>query len=56
VGLGMENVVIFLNHLEYFMAIGHNVWRFGIVYGDLVYFSHFGMFGLRKIWQPCCVL
>jgi hypothetical protein len=19
----------------------------------LVYFSHFGMFGPRKIWQPC---
>jgi hypothetical protein len=39
--------------LEYFMAIWHNAWQFGIVCGRLVYFSHFGMFGPRKIWQPC---
>jgi hypothetical protein len=52
-GLGMESVVIFYDHLEYFMAIWHNVWQFGIVCGHLVYFSHFGMFGPRKIWQPC---
>jgi hypothetical protein len=29
-GVGMENVVIFYNHLEYFMAIWHNVWQIGI--------------------------
>jgi hypothetical protein len=48
----MENVVIFYDHLEYFMAIWHNVWQFGKVCGHLVYFSLFGMFGPRKIWQP----
>jgi hypothetical protein len=36
-GLGIENIVIFYDHLEYFMAIGHNVWQFGIVCGHLVY-------------------
>jgi hypothetical protein len=48
----MENDVIFYDHLEYFTAIWHNVWPFGIVCGHLVYFSRFGMFGPRKIWQP----
>jgi hypothetical protein len=50
--------------LEYFTAIWytcamyghliyvHNVWPFGVVCGPLVYFSRFGMFGPRKIWQP----
>jgi hypothetical protein len=28
--------------------------QFGIVCGNLVYFSRFGMSGPRKIWQPCC--
>jgi hypothetical protein len=48
----MENVVIFYDHLEYFTAIWHNVWPFGIVSCHLVYFSRIGMFGPRKIWQP----
>jgi hypothetical protein len=38
--------------LLYFMAIWHSVWQFGIGCGHLVYYSHFGMFGPRKIWQP----
>jgi hypothetical protein len=37
-GLGMENVVIFFDHLEYFAAIWYNIWPFGIVCGHLVYF------------------
>jgi hypothetical protein len=49
----MEYVCIFDDHLEYFMDIWYNLWLFGIVCGDLVYFSHFGMLGPRKIWQPC---
>jgi hypothetical protein len=48
----MENVVMFYDNLGYFMVIWHNVWQFGIVCGILVYFSQFGMFGPRKIWQP----
>jgi hypothetical protein len=48
----MVNVGIFYDHLEYFMAIWHNLWPLGIVCGHLWYFSQFGMFGSRKIWQP----
>jgi hypothetical protein len=48
----MENVLRFYDHLEYFMAICYNLWPFGIVCGNLVYFLRFGMFGPRKIWQP----
>jgi hypothetical protein len=37
------------------------LWTFGIKYDRLIYFAHvvcghlvyFGMFGRRKIWQPC---
>jgi hypothetical protein len=45
--------------LVYFKTIWNILWPFGIIYdrlhstvcGHLVYFSHFGMFGPRKIWQ-----
>jgi hypothetical protein len=57
----MVNVGIFYDHLEYFMSIWYNLWPFCIIYGhlvyvvcgQLVYISQFGMFGPRKIWQPC---
>jgi hypothetical protein len=39
--------------LEYFTAIWYNLWPFGIACGHLVYFSQFGIFGSKKIWQPC---
>jgi hypothetical protein len=48
----MENVIIFCDHSEYFMAVWYNLWQFGTACGHLVYFPHFGMFGPRKIWQP----
>jgi hypothetical protein len=48
----MEKNSIFYDHLEYFTAILYNLWPFGIVCGHLVYFSRFGMFGQRQIWQP----
>jgi hypothetical protein len=35
------------------MAIWYNLWQLVTVGGHLVYFSHFGIFGPRKIWQPC---
>jgi hypothetical protein len=38
-GLGMENVVIFFDHLEYFTAIWYNLWPFVIVCGNLAYFN-----------------
>jgi hypothetical protein len=45
----MENVGLFL---KYITAIWYNSWPFGIVFGYLVLFFRFGMFGPRKIWQP----
>jgi hypothetical protein len=49
----MVNVVIFFDHFEYFMAIWYNLWPFGVACGQLLCISRFGMFGPRKIWQPC---
>jgi hypothetical protein len=40
-GFGMENVGLFFDHLEYFMAIWYNLWPFGLVCGHLVYFFPF---------------
>jgi hypothetical protein len=51
-GFAMENVVMFYEHWEYFSLIWYNLYPFGIFCGHLVYFSRFGMFGPRKIWQP----
>jgi hypothetical protein len=48
----MENVGIFYDHLQYFTAIWYILLPIGTVCGNLVYFSRFGMFGRRKIWQP----
>jgi hypothetical protein len=53
--LWWENVDIFYNRLEYFMAILYNSWPFGIVCGILLYFYQFDMFGPREIWQPWCL-
>jgi hypothetical protein len=35
----------------YFMAIWYNLCPFGVVCSHWVYFSHFGIFGPRTIWQ-----
>jgi hypothetical protein len=48
----MENFDKFYDRLDYFTAVWYNLWPFGIVCGHLEYFSYFGMFGPRKIWQP----
>jgi hypothetical protein len=37
----MENVGIFYDHLEYYMAIWYNLWPFVIVCDHLLYFSIF---------------
>jgi hypothetical protein len=51
-GLAMENHGILYAHLVYCTAIGNILWPFGIICGNLVYFSPFWYFGPRKIWQP----
>jgi hypothetical protein len=52
----MQNVDIFYGRLVYIMTFWYNIWPFGTVCGHLVYFSRFGMFGLRKmatlLWSP----
>jgi hypothetical protein len=48
----MENVVIFYDHVEYFLVIWHNLWPFDLVCGHWYIISCLGMFGPRKIWQP----
>jgi ABC-type spermidine/putrescine transport system permease subunit II len=47
-GLGIEKVVIFFDLLEYFTAIGYNLQPFGIVCGNLVYFSPFWYVWTKK--------
>jgi hypothetical protein len=44
--------VYFITIWNFYGHLVNNLWLFGILCGDLVYFSHFGMFGARKIWQP----
>jgi hypothetical protein len=48
----MVNVEKINDLLEYFMGKYYNLGLFGIVCGHLLYFSQFGMFAPRKIWQP----
>jgi hypothetical protein len=45
-------VPIFDDHLEFFTAVWYNLLPLGTVRGHLVYFSQFGRFKQRKIWQP----
>jgi hypothetical protein len=33
-------------------SFGINLWPFGMACSHMVYFSQFGIIGLRKIWQP----
>jgi hypothetical protein len=52
VKFGVENVVIFYDHLEYFTGIWYNLLPFGAVCCHLVHLLRFGIFRPRKIWQP----
>jgi hypothetical protein len=44
----MKNVVIFYDHLEYFLVIWNTLWPFGIVCGHLVHFSRFWSVWTKK--------
>jgi hypothetical protein len=48
----MEDAGIFYRHLVHFTVFCYISWTFGIVHGNLVYFSPFWYFVPRKIWQP----
>jgi hypothetical protein len=48
----MEDDGILYGHLVQFTLFCYILWTFGIVRGNLVYFSPFWYFAPRKIWQP----
>jgi hypothetical protein len=48
----MEDVGIFYVHLVHVMVFCYILWTFGIVCGNVEYFSPFWYFVPRKIWQP----
>jgi hypothetical protein len=49
----MEDVGIFYGHMAHCMVFSYILLTFGKVRGNLVYFSPFGYFVPRKIWQTC---
>jgi hypothetical protein len=48
----MEDVSIFYGHLVYFTVFCYILWTFGIVLGNLVYFSCFGILYQEKSGNP----
>jgi hypothetical protein len=53
--LAIEDVGIFNEHLVYFTAIWHALWRFGIFHGYLVHLSPFGMLNREKSGNPALI-
>jgi hypothetical protein len=50
--LGMENVVIYSAHLEYFMIIRYILWNLGNFIAILVFFPRFGILYQEKSGNP----
>jgi hypothetical protein len=48
----MKDVGIFYGHLVHFTVFCFILWTFGIVHGNLVYFSHFGGLYQEKSGNP----
>jgi hypothetical protein len=44
----MNDVGIFYGHLVHFKVFSYILWTFGIVHGNLTYFSRFGIFYQEK--------
>jgi hypothetical protein len=51
-GLAMEDDGIFYGHLVHFTVLCYILWTFGIVSGNLVYFSRFGILYREKSGNP----
>jgi hypothetical protein len=49
----MQWKILFYGHLAHFTDFCYILWTFGIVRGNLAYFSPFWYLAPRKIWQPC---
>jgi hypothetical protein len=52
VGLAMEYLGTFYDHLVYFTAFGNILWSFDILCGHLVYFPRFGILYQEKSGNP----
>jgi hypothetical protein len=50
--LQWKMLVYFYRHSVHFTANWYILWTSGIVCGNSVYFSHFGMLHQKIIWQP----
>jgi hypothetical protein len=48
----MEDVRIFNGHLVHFTVFCYIIWTFGVVRGNLVYFSRFGILYQEKSGNP----
>jgi hypothetical protein len=48
----MEDVGIFYGHLAHFTVFCFILWTFGVVRGNLVYISHFGILYKEKSGNP----
>jgi hypothetical protein len=48
----MEDVGIFYGHLVHFMVFCYILWTFGIVCGNFIYFSPFGILYQEKSGNP----
>jgi hypothetical protein len=48
----MEVIGIFYGDLFHFTVFCYNLWTFGIVHGNLVYFSRFGILYQEKSGNP----
>jgi hypothetical protein len=52
----MEDDGVFYGHSVHFTVFSYILWTFGIVRGNLAYFSPFWYLVPREIWQPCSYL
>jgi hypothetical protein len=51
-GLAMEDVGVFCRHLVHFRFYCYILWTFGIVRGNLAYYSSFGILYQEKSGNP----
>jgi hypothetical protein len=51
----MEDVGLFYGHLGHFRVFCCILWAFGIVRGNLVYFSRFGILYQEKSGNPAAI-
>jgi hypothetical protein len=55
-GLAMKDAGVFYGHLVHFTVFCYILWTFGIVRGNLVYFSRFGSLYQEKSGNPDVII